>query len=360
MKYILLVGGVFTFIGSVYAQDSIIEKDRVAFIQCPLDSNINKDTFPTSKIYHINCDSMTMINVPIKKDAKVIVEYNKANALKEILDYIFPIITLILGIFVEKFIESISCKKRIEKNAKRWRAELLSLKDPILNQVQSLNQFISDYGENVFDIPPSFYIWNDLKGDNLKSLDKSDLLEYLESYYKEQNPVKLYHQVTGIISILDNQNKNLLDKFKDFLKSSTDLTNSFNYGLQEFNDNLLQLHILQQDVDKKIFTENEWDNIMSLYEKHIVPHLKDSHFNPFILKEQFFLPIIQIMSFHHSESSILPIGASIRKCMNAIQGLHLEKEYICNNLSRIEKGYLELLDTIESVADKINNKNDKG
>lgn len=360
MKSVLLISAMLFLSTYFYAKDSTkavndnVAIDTTQTVCTPLDTTKYNRTRIDTIYNFVNSDSSTILNDKIEDHTRIDIIQDQTNTIKDIFNYISPIITLIIGIFIEKNIESFSRKRRIKKMTQRWRAELLSIKEPLQKQIQVFDLFISEYGDMVYDIP-QIQLYSDLKGDNLKYLDKSDLLEYLEMYYKEQESLKIYHKATGVISILENAYKNIVQKFQDFQTSSSNYINEFNFGLQEFCGNLSRLHVCQENPGKKVFTDTEWDSLMFLYNQNIVIHLEDSNFNPFILKEKFFEPTIEIISKHHSDESIIPISDSIRKCMNAVRGLCLEKRYIHKNLLEIKKWYLELLNTIDSISGQMNN-----
>lgn len=359
MKSVLFISAMLFLSTYFYAKDSIkavngVAIDTIQIISTPLDTTKYNRTRIYTIYNFVNSDSTTILKDKVEDHTKIDITQDKTNTIKDIFNYVSPIITLIIGIFIEKNIESFSRKRRIKRMTQRWRAELLSIKEPLQKQIQVFDLFISKYGDMVYDIP-KMQLYSDLKGDNLKYLDKSDLLEYLEMYHKEQESLKIYHKATGVISILENAYKNIVQKFQDFQTNSSNYIKDFNWGLQDFCENLSRLHMCQENPDKSVFTNTDWDYLMSLYNKYIVIHLEDSNFNPFILKEKFFEPTIEIISKHHSDESIIPISNSIRKCMNAVRGLRLEKMYIHKNLLEIKKWYLELLDTIDSISGQMNN-----
>lgn len=314
----------------------------------------NSDTIQTETMdttfYNLNRENAALLYDEPKVAKVVIIE--KDSEIDKILTYILPIFTLILGIFIEKLIENYNTKKRIAKSGKRWNAELQSLKEPIEQQIKGFNDFNTEYGDDVYHIP-NILIYPDLKGDNLKSLDKSDLLEYIDSKNDITSGIKLFNKATGVISVLDNLNNNIHEKVNDFINSSGKHVEHFNISLQEFNAKLTELHTLQQNPATKILLGEDYGSLLNLYELNIVPHLEDSNFNPFQMEKDFFIKVISLLSKYHSNPAVLIILSPIRECMNAIRGLRLEKKYIKENLTQLIKSYNDLSTSIDNITEKL-------
>lgn len=342
------------FIGSVgFSQDSN-QKDNVSdSIITTKDTvcNVNlKEQSIDTVSYFMDKDNMVNLNNNPNVGQVIIIE--KTNDIDKYLNYIIPVLTLILGIGIERLIENCNRKKRITKSGKRWCAELQSLKEPIEKQTESLNDFIVKYDGNEFMIP-NINIFPNLKGDNLKTLDKSDLLDYIESIENTDDNIKLFNQATGIISILDSIYNNIQEKTNDFLKQSSQLTGSFNRNLQEYNAQLTQLHPLQQDPNTQILSPDDYNTLWDLYKRNIVPHLEDGRMNPFELGSTFFIPIIELFGNYHTNPGIIPILNPIRGCMNDIRGLRMEKVYIRENLTQIIEWYGNLSENLDDILTKL-------
>lgn len=122
-------------------------------------------------------NSTDSINIPVIKNNLTRVVLVKEKDTFEFLKYLFPILTLLLGIIIKEMIDKWSNTKKIKKSGTRWTAELRSLEEPIRNQIKSLNSFIAEHNEESFKIP-KLNIYPALNGEVFKSLDKDDLIKY--------------------------------------------------------------------------------------------------------------------------------------------------------------------------------------
>src|SRR5690554_1844295 len=128
-----------------------------------------------------------------KKDTmKIGVENDKKQILIQFIEpektdyfkYIFPILTLLLGIGVNRFIDYLTNNKKIKKTAKRWTIELQNLKKPLERQINSIDEFLTEHKKEEFKMP-NLKVETYLEGESFKSLDKTDLLKYLERFKKK-------------------------------------------------------------------------------------------------------------------------------------------------------------------------------
>jgi len=271
----------------------------IVFYSFCLDTIISpkKDTVNLidTTVYSLNSDSLLLLSDEPKVAQVIILEKNSDS--DKILNYILPIITLILGIFLEKLIETYNTKKKVKKTGKRWNAELQSLKLPIQNQIENFNNFNNEYGDNVYAIP-NIVTSPDLKGDNLKSLDKSDLLEYIDSKNKIEDGIKIFNRATGVISILDNLYNNLVEKVNEFKDGSSKHIEYFNNSFQKFVPKIIAL--LSSPEDQRVLSQKDFALLLQLYNQNIEPHLEESDFNPLEMEEDCFKPVIHILLKYNS------------------------------------------------------------
>jgi hypothetical protein len=147
----------------------------------------------------------TILPVQTKENAKLIMVKETMEA--DYWKYIFPVITLILGIFLNKFIDFISAKKNTKRNGKTWTAELIGLEASLNSQKEALIKFKNTFANNNFEIEV-LKIYGDLDGKSFDFLEKSELLKYIEARYGNWQPS----------IIIGNQKEN--ESFKAFVKTT--------------------------------------------------------------------------------------------------------------------------------------------
>jgi len=181
----------------VIGQDSVgLKNDTTVF------DKTSDTTF--SEIDTVNLDLKNdeiEISTKVGNTTKVILVKEKSKI--DFLKYLLPIFTLILGIAIKEIMDKWSNKKKLRKSGERWIAELRSLEEPIEKQIESLQEFLQEHEKEEFSIP-RLQVYSSLSGEIFKSLDKNDLIKYIElnnnkSDFKEI--VKISNRTNGYVSV---------------------------------------------------------------------------------------------------------------------------------------------------------------
>ena len=134
---------------------------------------------------------------------------------------IFPVITLILGVAIDRSAQMIIDKRKMKRNGERWKNELESCVSPIQKQIESLSGFVHDYCDNFqrYDIPgiPMYPI---LKGTTFASLNKEDLQDYLECKKGSKITVQeRFYKITTFVMSLEMIYQSFMEAYDSFKKS---------------------------------------------------------------------------------------------------------------------------------------------
>ncbi|GAP71194.1 hypothetical protein SAMD00024442_1_7 [Candidatus Symbiothrix dinenymphae] len=290
--------------------------------------------------------------IPISDTTKIIMV--KEKKICDILNYIFPIITLILGSLWNEYCHKINDKRRIKKSGNRWVAELRSLEEPINHQIKALNQFLGTFTDDDFQIPPPS-IYPFLNGDVFKSLDKNDLLSFIERNNKNNDfkeIVKISNKTNGFISSLSELHSKLREKFEKFMTK----TDEYTINLQKFNEPLADyFNLVEKKCGEDCYNLPNYKPMADLYSKYIMAQ-EDSKFNPFLLEKEFFLPLLtHIFTNLRYDERIKPLRVSITESLNNIKNLKLEREYIKESVVKITEMYEKQLMDLNSIVKQILN-----
>jgi len=269
------------------------------------------------------------------------------------LKYSLPVFTLLLGVWIKEILEKHSNKTKIKKSGERWIAELRSLKEPLEQQIKSLQKFQTENDTNEFEIP-NLGLYSSVSGDIFKSLDKSELIKFIEQNNKDldfKKIVKISNRTNGYISILEHLYKTVNEKFDSYLLGISKHTNEFTKNMQAFNIAFGDYGVhLEQEIGGEPINDPRYKPLSDLYTKHIIPHLADGNFNPYILDEQFFLPAINILSNFRLEPQTKPLANVISACLSSIKGLKMEKHYITENIKVLIRLYKEQLIELDEIT----------
>ena len=348
---------IFFFIYSnlIFGQDSIAVKKDINNEE----KEIIKQTDVTkSDTINLELNSSAELIIPTETNTNTKIVMVKEKSKMDYLKYIFPIFTLILGIWLKRFIDKFSEKKRIKKVGKRWTAELRSLEEPLKNQINSLNDFLKDHLQENFKIP-RINLYSSLDGVVFNTMDKNDLIEYIELNHKKtdfKEVISISNKIHGYTSILIHLHETLKEKFHKYLTGTSIHTKSLNKGLQSFNLAFKNYGVeLEKELNSDPYQDKRYKPIADLYSKYIIPNIQDGNFNPFILEKDFFMPLVSVLSHLRLDNRTTDLSQSVTASLSAIKGIKLEKTYMTENVNTILTHYKEQVTELKTIIDKIEN-----
>ncbi|PXV66818.1 hypothetical protein CLV62_10478 [Dysgonomonas alginatilytica] len=271
-----------------------------------------------------------------------------------ILNVIIPIVTLFLGVGLDKIIGYFSNKKRITKVGNRWVAELYSLQGAFIPQIESLTSFKNQLTPEDSNIPnPILQII--LRGSIFSSFDKYDLLEYIELKNKNidwKQSVNISNQAVGYTTKISSIYETLIQNINEFKANSSLYTTSLSRDLQQFQRSMT---VFAQDMEELTDMQSTelLRKVYELYRTHFAPHLEDSNFNPFDMENNFFKPLLEILSPHRKNMSVVALVNAITPCLNNIKAILLEKTYMRINLEHVIRIYEGLNEELPIIVEKV-------
>ncbi len=296
------------------------------------------------------------LEIPIEQNGltKIIMVKEKSNV--DWLKYLLPLFTLFLGIWIKELIEKRSNKKKIKKSGERWIAELRSLKEPLEQQIESLELFQTENDTDEFEIP-NLGLYSAVSGEVFKSLDKSELIKFIELEHKNldfKKVVKVSNRTNGYISILEHLYKTIDEKFDKYLAGISQHTSEFTKNIQAFNLAFADYGVaLEREIGGDPINDPRYRPLAELYTEYIIPRLVDGKFNPYILDNHFFLPIVNILSHYRLEPQTKPLSNIITACLSSIKAIRMEKHYITENIKALIILYKKQLDDLDEVTSKL-------
>ncbi|MFH7014175.1 hypothetical protein ACHRV5_20155 [Flavobacterium sp. FlaQc-52] len=283
--------------------------------------------------------------------------------------YALPILTLFLGIGINRLIDWVNKRSTTIRNGERWVVELRSTEVPLSQQMTDLTEFRDRLSLTEFVIPQIKAMTN-LNGDVFKSLDKNELIKYIEIknakplhkriFDSKEEKEKAYKKVVSIsnythghVAIMEHQHNLISEKFKSYLSGTSGYVQAFNNHLQEFLREYGMYNLNYEKEGVNIFEDERTALLSTLYTAQIVPHIEDGAYNPFNLRDNFFIPSITHLSNYRFEEKTLPLAKSITACLNDIAGIKIEVEYMTKNTNIILERYSELLTSLPEVINDI-------
>lgn len=320
-----------------------------------LSDNTLKKQSKTNDTTILDFDKNELI-IPINQDGLTKVVMVKEKSKVDWFKYFLPLFTLFLGIWVKGFLEKRSNKKKIKKSGDRWIEELRSLKEPLEQQIESLEKFQSENDTDKFEIP-NLGLYSAVSGEVFKSLDKSELIKFIELKNNKldfKKVIKISNRTHGYISILEHLFKTINEKFDKYLAGISKNTSEFTKNIQAFNLAFADYGVtIEKEFGGDPFNDPRYSPLADLYTEYITPHLTDGKFNPYVLDELFFLPIVNILSHYRLEPQTKPLSNVITACLSSINGIRMEKHYITENIKALIILYQKQLDDLEEITSQL-------
>ena len=246
---------------------------------------------------------------------------------------------MLLGIAINKTLDFLSDRKRIKRAGKRWGAEIRSLELPLKNQIKYLDSFLEKHNKESF-ARPNLAISSVLNCEVFKSLDKSDLLRYIEidSKIPYEQVVKNSNRTHGYISVLIHLHETLKTKFSNYLSETSNHINSFTKSLQSLLIAFVDYGVsLESELKVDPIDDPSYKPIFDLFSTHILPKMEKGDFNVFELREIFFSPLLHLLSQNRLDDRIRPLSIFVSSCLNDIKGIEMENIYLTESMTHIKE-----------------------
>lgn len=314
---------------TAFAQTSVPKKDSIA-------KTIVVDTVKAKKSDTISIGKTQLVD----KELRVIFEdTSKPDYFK----YIFPILTLLLGIGVNKFLDYLKDKKQIKKTGERWNVELASLEMPISKQIEYLEEFLLEHNKEVFYVP-KLKVATPLECEIFNSLDKTDFVKFIQTNlgkdYKDS--IIFSGKVNSFISILKSNNENLRLKFNDYLQGTSSHTTKLTLGLQELLKEFADYGVqIEKEVKGDPIQHPGYKAMLALFDKEIMPKMQTGDYDIYELEKNFFLPLLGILGHYRLDERTKKMADIASGCISSIKGIKMEKRYLSENISTLISHYKE-------------------
>lgn len=309
-----------------------------------------------------NTDTLSIKVSSKSNDIKIVlIDKNEKSDWKgDLLKYIVPVLTLLLGIVINRALDRYKDKKKTIEVGERWIAELRAWQEPIQQQIEQLDELISTHQEDSYDLP-ELVVVTGMDGEVFKSLDKSELLQFIKRKYPKNTDtenIKISNSTHGLVNIFANLHEALKSKFNDYLNGRSKYIAEVNENLQKLTAafNKYGVELEKEFGGDPVSHSHHYKVMFELFLNHLY---NENRAGIFELKEVFFLPLIAILGELRTDERTESIGAYTRSCLHNIKGLEMENKYWKENMILITERYKEHVASISIIADRIENKGTK-
>ena len=265
--------------------------------------------------------------------------------------YAYPVVLLLVGVMIPLLIESFNEGKRIRKVGERWTAEIRSLENPIKIQIDAIEKYLVIHNQDNL-IFPDFQIIEGLGCEIFQSLDKSELLKFLEKnrVHDYGKAVNRSNHINGFINIVKGSNTNLKQKFKEY----SDQVSSY---IMKVTENLTALSrasgnygvLLEQELNKEPIADPRFIAIQNLFDNEIEPFRESGKYEIYRLHDNFLVPFLSILYSLRHDSRTNEMSTFVGKCIDAVKGIKMEKYYMKENFETIISRYNENLSELPEI-----------
>ncbi len=311
-----------------------------------------KDTTTIKSVVTPKCttqvDTVKFVNdtawVAKKPKVSHIVYADNSSGLSIFLDYLFPIIMLLLGVGIDRFIVWRGEKSKVRKTGKRWISELRSLSKPIEAQKKSFGTCITKYCDDEYNNDtPRVAIYKLLNGSTFSSLNKEDLSEYLETI-KGLDHNQEYQTILNIVANLEFIHAQFIERWSEFERRAGLYTEQYNVNIQKYRTYLYKIKSL---IESEGCKNPDIQELSELYDS--VFGDKKEKFNIFKSKDTFIDPSIAIIRRFKQDADSLNLTELLINSLDCIEYLRNEKIYVKNNLTSAIDAY----NTIETANNQV-------
>lgn len=345
-----------TYILLLFVSSIAFGKDTTLKNKVPTQNIPNKVIQKTDTIKSTPKDTLhiTLPSCSEKTNVYFIKEPTKENLFKDVL----PILTLLLGIAINKILDWLKDKRKITKAGERWVAEIRSLESPIVQQMELLQKSLDNEQKKEYSFL-NLQIVPVLDCEIFKSLDKSDLLKFIQRHKKNNyaEAVKISNQTHGFVSIMIRLYSTLQEKYKEYTQGVSKHTATVNENLQALSKAFAYYGAaIEQEIQADPSGDARVKPISDLFDKYIEPHRDDGAYDLFELNDYFFQPLTKIFAMLRHDQRSYPMADATLACINAIKGIRMEKHYWAENTKSIIELYQEQLKALPTLANNVENR----
>lgn len=350
--------GQIKFVDISKAKISIIKDENN--LQPPINDTVKIELGNKPKSISIKENDTTQVVLSKEKDS--------TTKFTKLLPLIFTVTGLIVGFLMNRFYEWYMSRKKIMKSGKRWNIELKTLEEPLKDQIKYIEEFAISVAKREWKYN-SLELMTTINSERFSSLDKNDLMDYIDNLYKfpwykrlfiseaknqEQynKAVKLSNHIHGFIDVLSHNFEMLNNKWNEFQDGISTATKKFNQDMESFNIQFNTLNFEIRNDSLKLYNKSEYSSFFNLYFQFIIMLQQNPNYNMHNFQKDFLDPAIKELAKFAKDQRILPIAASISVLSNDLRAINGEKDYVLDNMKELIIRYNKTLESLSTIIEK--------
>lgn len=311
---------------------------------------------------------------PIDPSAQIVIvkEKEPASNFSRLLPIISTLTGLVLGFFLNRFYEWYTNRKKIKKSGKRWKIELKTLEEPIKQQIKSIEDFKLSVAKREWTYN-SLEFMTTISNDRFSSLDKNDLMDYLdhktkfpwhkrlfssEARIQEQyNKVaKISNHIHGFIDVLSHNFQHLNNKWNEFQDGISTTTRKLSHDMDTLNNEINSLRYLIANDTQKLYSSEQYKPFFDLYFRFISHLNQNQNYNMHRIRVDFLDPAMMELGKLTKDNRILQTASSISILYTDLHAVNSEKKSVLENMTELVSRYNKSLDALAKIIEKFDEK----
>lgn len=300
-------------------------------------------TFLKKDTIKIATRDSAQLSIPAKaSDSTTIILVSKIEEKDhDLFEYILPIVTLFLGVFLTLLIDTLKARRFTWKTGERWFAEIKNYINIAEAQIPFLQDIIDTEDPNVWGVH-ELKVASNLDGEIFNAMNKEELLKFLkvEGGLEYTDAVRDSNKLTGTISSMMTDYHNLINSYDAYKKGISRASQHVNEYIREIGGGLATWqNDIQQRQGSNKGEQIALNNAFQLWEAELVNKQHGDNTDIFAVQGQFLEPLIATLYPFRMDNQIMTILNTISKCIHSIKGIRVEKEYLIDIASQLQERY---------------------
>jgi hypothetical protein len=310
----------------------------------------------------------------IETAAKIVIvkEKESDSNFSRLIPIISTLTGLVVGFFLNRFYEWYINRKKIKKSGKRWNIELKTLEEPIKHQIKSIEEFKLSVAKREWNYD-SLELMTTISSDRFSTLDKNDLMDYLDcktkfSWHKQlfssetriqeryNKAVKISNHIHGFIDVLSHNFQHLNNKWDEFQDGIAKTTNKLSQDLESLNIQMNTLNYQIANDNLKVYSSEQYKPFFTLYFQFILHLNKNPNYNMHKMQQDFLEPAMMELGKLTKDNRILQTASSISILYTDLRAVNSEKDYVLDNMTELVSRYNKSLAALAKIIEKLDEK----
>jgi hypothetical protein len=240
---------------------------------------------------------------------------------------IFPVLTLILGIFINRILDYFTKRNRIKQAGQRWIGELGALEVPITEQIKNLQSFIEKLKLKDFCIP-DLELHASIECKVFKTLDKGELIQYLAQKKKlsYKDSISISSEIFVLISEIEFLHNSIIKTQQDAIIEQSNYHDKLEGEESLFKDAMIEYEIFMKKSNIDISTIEPYKTFYITNKKRLEEKELDMEYS--YLLDLYKTTVNKFQEFKH-EQETAKVRLHADKCHMLVHRLkHLKTELL--------------------------------